>query len=246
MKGNKYIAEILSDDYGISDLSSFDDISYKIDNYTDTTSRVKITSNNSERFCCPVYAMFDSHHMSWYGDYGFWGFNCTWKTNVMNLPYNSPYYQLEKLESRERTDFDHEFCKEEFLRLIRESDWYIQSLTEEQRKCFDDFLEDEYSDYVDIDSDNCLAEIDDICENLKALKNSTNSEADWYFALSHTDLKEYDMYEIFGKEEYELYNIGRKIPVRFFIILYMLSVVANMEEAKACEESNSTRSKKNV
>lgn len=234
MRGNKEIAEILKRDYDINNLTPFEDISYEIEQYTDDVSRVKIQSNSGEHFCCPVYAIFDGYHMSWYGDYGFWGFTCTWKTNIMNLAYNSPYYQLEKLESCEKTEFCSEHCKEEFLRIIRENDWYKCSLTEEQRESFDDFIKDDYSDYVDCDS--CLSEIDDMCENLKVLKKSTCTEADWYSALNHTDLKEYDTYDIFGREEYELYNIGRKVPVRFFIILYMLSVVANLEKGGAINE----------
>ena len=151
MKGNKEIAQILKQDYGINDLTPFEDISYEVEHYTDELSRVKIQSNSGECFCCPVYAMFDGHHMSWYGDYGFWGFTCTWKTNITNLAYDSPYYQLEKLESRERTVFDSERCENEFLRMIKESDWYNYNLTEKQRKSFDKFITDDFHDYVDCD-----------------------------------------------------------------------------------------------
>lgn len=227
MKGNKEIAQILKQDYGINNLTPFEDISYEIEHYTAELSRVKIQSNSGEVFCCPVYAMFDGYHMSWYGDYGFWGFNCTWKTNITNLAYNSPYYQLEKLESRERTEFNSERCAEEFLRLIRENDWYKYNLTEKQRKSFDKFIRDDFHDYVDCD--DCLFEIAEKCENLKMLKNATNNETDWYSELNNNNLDESDIYEIFGCEEYELYKIGNKVPGRYFIILYMLSVVANYE-----------------
>ena len=176
--------------------------------------------------------MFDGYHMSWYGDYGFWGFNCTWKTNITNLAYNSPYYQLEKLESRERIEFNSEHCAEEFLRLIRENDWYNYNLTEKQRKSFDKFIRDDFHDYVD--DDDCLFEIAEKCENLKMLKNATRNETDWYHELNNNNLDEPDIYEIFGCEEYELYEIGNKVPGRFFIILYMLSVVANYE--RRCRE----------
>ena len=227
MKGNKEIAQILKQDYGINNLTPFEDISYEIERYTAELSRVKIQSNSGKVFRCPVYAMFDGYHMSWYGDYGFWGFNCTWKTNITNLAYNSPYYQLEKLESRKRTEFNSEHCAEEFLRLIKENDWYNYNLTEKQRKSFDKFIRDDFHDYVD--DDDCLFEIAEKCENLKMLKNATHNETDWYSELNNNNLDESDIYEIFGCEEYALYKIGNKVPGKFFIILYMLSVVANYE-----------------
>ena len=133
MKGNKTIAEILKDEYGISDLSPYEDIEQEIEKYSEEISRVKIQSKSGRCFCCPVYAMFDGYHMSWYGDYGFWGFACTWKTNIANLHYNSPYYQLEKLESRERTEFNAEHCEKEFLRLIKEGDWYTSENPKQEK-----------------------------------------------------------------------------------------------------------------
>ena len=230
MKGNEEIAQILKQDYGINDLIPFEDITYEIEHYTDELSRVKIQSNSGKVFCCPVYAMFDGYYMSWYGDYGFWGFTCTWKTNITNLAYSSPYYQLEKLESRERTEFNSERCEDEFLRLIRENDWYNYSLTEKQRKSFDEFITDDFHDYVDCD--DYLFEIAEKCENLKMLKNATHNETDWYSELNNNNLDESDIYEIFGCEEYALYEIGNKVPGNFFIILYMLSVVANYERRR--------------
>ena len=229
MKGNENIAQILKDDYDISDLTPYEEIEYEIEKYSEDVSRVKIQSKTGRNFCCPVYAMFDGHHMSWYGDYGFWGFCCTWKTNIMNLAYNSPYYQLEKLESRERTEFNAEHCEKEFLRLIKEGDWYKDDLTEEQKESFDKFIEEDYTSYVD--DDDCLYEVAEICEDLKTLKEAANDEYDWVFRLNKSDFNEYDYYNIFGCEEYELYDIGKKAPCRFFIILYMLSVVANIEKS---------------
>nr|DAG65948.1 MAG TPA: hypothetical protein [Caudoviricetes sp.] len=234
MKGNKEIAQILKQDYGINNLTPFEDISYEIERYTAELSRVKIQSNSGKVFHCPVYAMFDGHYMSWYGDYGFWGFNCTWKTNITNLAYNSPYYQLEKLESRKRTEFNSERCENEFIRMIKEGDWYNHNLTEKQRKSFDKFITDDFHDYVDCD--DYLFEIAEKCENLKALKNATHDETDWYSALGRNNLDESDIYEIFGCEEYELYTIGNKVPGRFFIILYMLSIVAEAEKGGATNE----------
>ncbi len=77
MKGNAAIAEILKKDYDIDDITPFEEIDYEIIRYSDEVSKVKIQSKTGRRFCCPVYAIFDGYHMSWYGDYGFWGFCCT-------------------------------------------------------------------------------------------------------------------------------------------------------------------------
>ena len=229
MKGNENIAKILKDDYGIDDLTPYEEIEYEIEHYTEEISRVKIQSKTGRCFCCPVYAMFDGYHMSWYGDYGFWGFNCTWKTNISNLAYNSPYYQLEKLESRERAEFNEEHCEKEFLRLIKEGDWYKDDLTDEQKKRFDEFMKTPY-DYIGDEEEDCLYEYDELCEKLKELKDATVYETDWLYRMRSIDFSESEYYSIFGCEEYELYEIGKKAPIRFFIVLYMLSVVANAEK----------------
>ena len=165
--------------------------------------------------------------MSWYGDYGFWGFCCTWKTDVTNLAYNSPYYQLEKLESRERNEFDQTQCVEQLMKLIKEGDWYNYDLDEEQQKRFDEFMSEPY-DYISY-YDDVLSEHKDVCEKLKDLKNATEDEYSWVAELRKTNFEE-DLSNVFEYEEYELYNIGNKPSGRFFIILYMLSVVANTEK----------------
>lgn len=104
MKGNAIIAEILQKDYGIKDLTGYEDIKYEMQHFTDEISRVKITSKSKQNFCCPVYALFDGYHMCWYGDYGSFVFDCTWKTNVMNLAYQSPYFmQIVKEKVGEET-----------------------------------------------------------------------------------------------------------------------------------------------
>lgn len=226
MKGNARIAEILQKDYGIKDLTGYEEIKYEIQHFTDEISRVKIKSISKKDFCCPVYAMFDGYHMSWYGDYGSFVFDCTWKTNVMNLAYESPYYQLEKLDSRCRYEYNEEVCAEILLKEIKESDWYTETLNDEQRKRFDEYIE-ESCDYISYD--DVLYEHENICEELKKLYRATDDEYEWVAAIRNIDIDPDEMYYIFGCESYELYNIGNKAPVRFFIILYMLSVVANME-----------------
>lgn len=226
MKGNATIAEILQKEYGVKDLTPYEEIEYEIEHFSEEISRVKIKSKTDRCFCCPVYAMFDGYHMSWYGDYGFWGFCCTWKTNVMNLAYNSPYYQLEKLESRDREEFDETECAKQLLKSIKEGDWYNYDLDEDQKKRFDEFISDSW-DYISF-YDDVLSEHKDICDKLKDLMNATQDKYDWVAELRKTNFEE-DLSNVFEFEDYELYTIGNKAPSRFFIILYMLSVVANME-----------------
>lgn len=229
MKGNAIIAEILQKKYDINDLTPYEEIEYEIQQFTEEISRVKINSISGRLFCCPVYAMFDGYHMSWYGDYGSFVFDCTWKTNVMNLAYQSPYYQLEKLDSRARYSFDSETCEEKFLEAVKSGDWYNDDLSEEQRKHFDEYISDSY--YY-ICSDDILYEHEEVCEAIKKLYRATDDEYEWVAEIRNPDLEEDDFYNIFGCSDYELYNIGNKAPIKFFIILYMLSVVANMESER--------------
>lgn len=229
MKGNAKIAEILQKDYGIKDLTDYEEIEYEIQRFTDEISRVKIKSKSKKSFCCPVYALFDGYHMSWYGDYGSFVFDCTWKTNVMNLAYQSPYYQLEKLDSRKRYSFDSETCEKQFLKLIKEGDFYNDDLTEEQRKRFDEYIS-ESLDFISYD--DILSEHEEVCEAIKRLYRATGDEYEWVAEIRNNDLEEDDFYNVFGCADYEIYDIGNKAPLRFFIILYLLSVVANMVEVK--------------
>lgn len=229
MKGNAIIAEILQKDYGIKDLTDYEEIEYEIQRFTDEISRVKIESKSKKSFCCPVYALFDGYHMSWYGDYGSFVFDCTWKTDIMNLAYQSPYYQLEKLDSRKRYSFDSETCEKQFLKLIKEGDFYNDDLTEEQRKRFDEYIS-ESLDFISYD--DILYEHEEVCEAIKRLYRATGDEYEWVAEIRNNDLEEDDFYNVFGCADYEIYDIGNKAPLRFFIILYLLSVVANMVEVK--------------
>lgn len=237
MKGSGTIAKILQEEYDIKNLKPYEEIDYEIEQFTEEISRVKITSKTGDSFCCPVYAMFDGYHMSWYGDYGAWVFSCTWKTNIMNLAYNSPYYQLEKLESRERAEFNEQECAKNLLKEIKEGDWYNYDLSEEQQKRFDEYIITAF-DYIYCD--DVLYEYEETCEILKDLYNATDNEFSWISKINNCDFEEKDLNTVFNCEEYELYEIGKKAPARYFIILYMLSVVANLEEAKRSDTNDRT------
>lgn len=223
MKGNKRIAEIMTKDYGVKDLTPYEEINYEISNFTDEISRVKITSKTNRNFCAPVYAMFDGYHMAWYGDYGEYVFNCTWKTNVHNLAYCSPYYQLEKCQAQRRTEFDENECAEQFMKSIKNSFWY-EELDQDQKARLEEFIQEPY-DYICFD--DVLYEYEEICEKLQTLYRATSDKYDWVAELRNTDFD--DLQDVFDCEEYEMYSFGEKAPLRYFIILYMLSVVANLE-----------------
>ena len=226
MKGNKIIAEVLTKDYGVTDLTPYEEINYEISNFTDEISRVKITSKTNRRFCAPVYAMFDGYHMAWYGDYGEYVFDCTWKTNVHNLAYQSPYYQLEKCQASRRKEFDAEECAEQFIKSIKNGYWY-EELDQDQKARLEEIIT---SPYVYIDDDDVLYEYEEICEKLQSLYRATEDKYEWISELRNTDFSELE--DVFDCEEYELYDIGEKAPLQYFIILYMLSVVANLEAEK--------------
>ena len=237
MKGNSRIAEILQKEYNIKNLEPYENINYEVMHLSEEISRVKITSKTGDSFCCPVYAMFDGYHMSWYGDYGSWVFDCTWKTDVMNLAYGSPYYQLKKLNSRDRHEFNDDECKKRLLELIRDGNWYKYDLSDEQQSRFDEFITDYYA-CIDFE-DDVLSEYIDLCDELQNLYESTEDEYSWISAvrkLNFDDLRS----NVFSCEEYELYDIGKKAPGRFFIILYMLSVVANSEEERMKQLKSTT------
>lgn len=224
-KGNSAIAEILKKEYNIKNLSPFEEIDWEITEFSDTVSRVKITSKTGAGFCCPVYAMFDGSHVAFYGDYGDWLSNCTWDANVYNLRYNSPYYQLEKLEHTKQKEFNNEKCVDELLKIVRESQWY-DDLTLLQQEEFEKNIKEGNSI---ICYEDALYEYEDVVNEIMSLYSAAQeSETEWFWALRNVDSEIIE--NIFGYEEYELYNIGNKAPGRFFIILYMLSVVANAEK----------------
>ena len=60
MTGNKIIADILKTEYGVKNLTPYEEINYEIKNLSDDISRIKITSKTGDSFCCPVYALLIS------------------------------------------------------------------------------------------------------------------------------------------------------------------------------------------
>lgn len=232
MIGNERIAKILIEDYNVGNIELFDDISYEITELDDNVSRVKITSNNQIKFCCPIYAMFDHNYMMWYGDYGEFVFNCTWDTNVNNLPYESPYYQLEKLKVPKKTKFNSYKCRNEILDTLHNSLFYKEDLNETQRMELNEFLNDDWADIIYYDSP--LYVYEDECETLKNILSHTYDEFDWFGAISN--ISEEDLNHIFDCEYCEMYDWGQEPPANYFIILYMLSVVAAKESEKKANE----------
>ena len=225
-KGKEIIGEILTNEYSIKNLKKFEEIEYTIEKFTDKVSKVTIKSLN-ETFTY-VSAIFDGYNMHWSGDYGHWSFNCTWETNLHNLAYYSPYYQLEKLKVPSREEFNEKKCKQELLELIKDGPFYEELDTDEMIERFEQFIE-EPLDYISMDEP--LYEYEDTCEVIKELYGAAQeSEYEWFSAIRNIDLDDFE--QIFNCEEYELYNLGKKAPGRFFIILYLLCIVAEREANK--------------
>ena len=111
----------------------------------------------------------------------------------------------------------------------KRGDFYNDDLTEEQRKRFDEYIS-ESLDFISYD--DILYEHEEVCEAIKRLYRATDDEYEWVAEIRNNDLEEDDFYNVFGCADYEVYDIGNKAPLRFFIILYLLSVVANMVEVK--------------
>ena len=124
------------------------------------------------------------------------------------------------------------------MKEIKEGDWYNDDLSDEQKKRFDEYITTNY-DYIL--SDDVLYEYEETCETLKDLYNATQNEFDWISKIHSCDFEEKDLNTVFNIEEYELYEIGKKAPIRYFIILYMLSVVANLEEIRGEQNENSSK-----
>ena len=228
-KGKEIIGEILNNEYSIKNLKKFEDIEYTIEKFTDKVSKVTIKSLN-ETFTY-VSAIFDGYNMHWSGDYGHWSFNCTWETNLQNLSYCSPYYQLEKLKVPSREEFDEEKCKQELLELIKDGPFYEELETDEMIERFEEYIE-EPLDYISMDEP--LYEYEDTCEAIKKLYDAAQeSEYEWFSAIRSIDSDDFE--QIFNCEEYELYNLGKKAPGRFFIILYLLCIVAEREANKEAQ-----------
>ena len=144
--------------------------------------------------------------------------------------FNGQYHIIKNLISPLNGINPEDIGLEELLKRIKESTWYTYDLTDEQKTRFDEFMKEPYDL---IFSDDCLYEYESECEMLKSLKNATENEYMWIASLYN--LKESD-FDLLDCEEYELYDIGKKAPCRFFIILYMLSVVANSESEKGGEQ----------
>lgn len=162
-----------------------------------------------------------------YGDYGEWMFRCTWDANVYNLRYNSPYYQLEKLEREKRDEYNDKQCVRQLLELVREGNWY-QELPEKQKEIFDKNTEEKncWSNTMWWTDDDVLYEYEDECSEIDSLLSAAwCDEFAWYAALENANANVCEY--VFGRDFCELYNLGRKTPVRPIILLYMLSVVAN-------------------
>lgn len=224
MKGNKNIAEILTK-RGIN-VELFQNLKYSVTKFDDVNGNsIERTKIELERGF-PIYCLCDGYYMSWYGDYGSLGFDCTWKTSITNLPYQSPHYMYEKLDLLSKApgnfkEFDGDLCRKELIETVKESSGYEELDEVEQEKLLD-YIRSPYSDIPD---------------ELKYEEDELDEIRDCYFAASEDEysfvnaVREIsDNNTFISCESYDMYNFGMQVPTYFFIIFYVLSIVSDMME----------------
>jgi hypothetical protein len=173
---------------------------------------------NPESSCEYIRAVFHGYKLSIYGDYGFWGFDLTWKGNVFNMPYDNPGYWYGKLayEFRESGNpYDDSQCREDILEAVK--DLFEQGeVTEEKQKTILEFLKDH--SYVIPEE---LEEYEEFIEQITEMLEHTD-EYEWISYL-RDNTEELEPY--FGEAcEWSLWNFGKKVHVRIWIAMYLLGL----------------------
>lgn len=228
MKGNKDIAGILKERQVSPDM--FQDLTYTITKF-DGIERTRIDMKGG----CPIFCLCDGYYMSWYGDYGSMGFDCSWKTSIENLPYQSPHYMYEKMDLLSRTpgrfkEFDCNLCKKELLDSIRESSGF-EDLNEIEQDQVMSYITDNSAYWVP-DS------LKDYEEELEELHNCYHAACEDEYAWVDAVRKLSDENSFLCCETYDMYNFGMQVPTYFFIVFYVLSIVRDMiQEDKSKNES---------
>lgn len=223
MKGNTAIAEILTK-RGIN-TALFENLKYEVTKFGDI-ERTKIEVEHG----FPIYCLCDGYYMSWYGDYGSFGFDCTWRTSIENLPYQSPHYMYEKMDllskgSGNFKEFDSNKCRKELLETIMDSDSF-QELDELDQEKVIKYIQ---CPYCDID-ESLKYEEDELDELKTCYMAAGEDEYSWVNAVREVS----DSNTFISCESYAMYDFGMQLPTYFFIVFYVLSIVNDMiqEEKK--------------
>lgn len=167
--------------------------------------------------------IFDGYKMIWYGSYRVFAFDCTWKPDILSLPYENPSYLFEKLAGGIKGRiFEDKYAREAILKYIKEGTWFEYDLNEEQRKNLISWMEEGAKTYdfpEDLETD-----YEDLLELISKIWEASGDEYEWVETIRSLD--EDDCYTLFGLEPYSMFDWGSIIHPVFYFLLYVLSLVA--------------------
>lgn len=209
-----------------------DKINYKIDIYEGGIQRISWGINDGSLMHC----LCDGYHMLWYGDHGSFSFDCTWKTSLFKIPFQSPYYLFEKLDSCGSRGtgkiWDPKIAKEAVLEHIYETSWWEEEIES-------DLVKDEIKQmfegphYKDSFYYHTGEQDEEMLDALKNLINETENE--WRFATCLNDLPQ--GYPV-NSDDYDLYECGNVIIPSFWFILMCLNYIYDREVEKQENDSS--------
>ena len=229
---NKYIVEQCKKEYPSCE-TIFDRFYYKIDKLGDIE---KISFWFDQEFNCPMYCLCDGKHMMWYGDHGSFTFDCTWRTSLMKIPFQSPHYLFEKLDKSGARGtgliWNPDVAKKAVLERIYESSWWEEEIESEfiRSQIKELFEGPAYKDsfyYETGDQD------DEMLDAIKDLINATENES--LFAAKLNEMK--DDWPI-SSDDYDLYDCGNEISYHFWFILMCLNWIYDKEIEKENNKIN--------
>ena len=195
-----------------------DKIQYTITN-SDGIERIRFTLDEH----CPMYCLSDDNYMMWYGDHGSFTFDCTWKTSLRKIPFNSPEYLFSKLDkcgNRGRgLEWNSTSAKENLLEYIYETSWWQEEIESDivREEIINLFEGPPWKDSFYYHTGK---QDDEMLDRLKDLLNETENE--WRFATKLNDMKESD--PVNSDDDY-LYECGNEITCHFWYILLCLNII---------------------
>lgn len=217
-KINPYILEQCKKEYPKVD-TVLDQIEYKIEKLSDSVEKISFTFSEK----CPIYCICDGYYMLWYGDHGSFTFDCTWKTSLMQIPFNSPHYLFEKLDKSGARGtglvWNPTLAKKCLLEYIYETSWWEEEIEsdavrEQIKELFEGPAYKDSFYYETGDQD------DEMLDAIKDLINATENES--LFAAKLNEMS--DNYPI-SSDDYDLYECGNEISYHFWFILLGLNYI---------------------
>ena len=234
LKGNETLAQMIEARGCNPEI--FQRLTYGTVKIDDSIERT--TVRFSESLMCPIHCLCDGYYMSWYGDYGGLTFECSWKTSVTNLPYQSPYYLYEKVDvlSKHQSilkEFNSALCRKNLLKCIQDSDGYDE-LEDSLKDELIEYITNYYGVYLSEELEEYEKEVDELQQCYAAAGEDQTS---WVSSVREVS----DDNRFISCEVYDLYDIGDELPLSYFIVLYVLSIVAEdicKNEQQGLEENN--------